>query len=167
MTERTSKLTATPADLTRPLDVDFSRTLLERADAQVADCFTKLWDPRATECTVCADNEVCGIQFGYRVKGAGAARMLEEGVQPLDSSDLATLPLAEVYREVWALATERAFTSADFVSYLQQRAKTDDRVALIEWIKRFIAHYRPVFKIAAGIVVVDTVNHTIYDVDNE
>lgn len=98
---------------------------------ETTDCFGH-WDLRDKSCSVCADNEVCGIVTAERLQKK--AKEMEKIEKYLDVSELDVLDKEVI--KVWLAIKER--TVDELVDKVMAESKNYDETAVIEWIKRFI-----------------------------
>ena len=112
-------------DLTKPLD-------MKEFNVTPVDCFGSLWDITSKQCAVCSDNEICGIVTGNAVRAK--ARELDKVKQYLDLSEIDCINEDGV--KIWLSMKSR--TVPEFVAKIHKEGKTQDEVAVVEWIKRFV-----------------------------
>lgn len=129
----------TKADLTKPLDI-------KAVSVDDGTCFGKEWDMADRECQYCADNEVCGILFSKQLKNQ-VAKVEAENPKFLDYSDFDSLDEDVVESKVNGMTTQELF------DFIKTNAATEDDVAVVEWIKRFVKSRENV-SIKNGIVCV-------------
>jgi len=115
-------------DLTKPLNKD---DIMEKAKG----CFGYLWDLRTSECSKCADRDVCGILFNDNVIKPTTDELEEKsGSRYLDLTDFKNVTPEKIFSFVQSGETP----VQDLVSHVGALAQTSDRMAIIEFIKRFI-----------------------------
>lgn len=82
------------------------------------------------DCQYCADNTVCGIIFNNEVKSKVVK--IEETTLFLDKTDFSLIDKNKLLKKI------NNMKSADLVEYIKTTAKTQDDVAVVEWIKRLV-----------------------------
>lgn len=98
-------------------------------------CFGYLWDLRTSECSKCADRDVCGIVFNDKVvKPQTEAIQEDQGALFLDLTDFKNVTEKRVFSFVKSGETK----VSDLLSHVMALAHTSDRKAGVEFLKRFI-----------------------------
>jgi len=98
-------------------------------------CFGMLWDLRTSECSKCADRDVCGILFNDNVVKPTTEKIQEEsGSIFLDLTDFEEVTPEKIIKYVVSGET----TTQDLIAHVGALAQTSDRKAAIEFLKRFI-----------------------------
>ncbi len=121
-----------------PIDHDTETIILQKADQDPEDCFTKQWSPAATLCSLCADNELCSILLRRRNKKK-EKQVPKNTANFLDESDLrgvkdeTLLSLLQKYKDVYL---------EDLIVTVGKLAKLDDEVALRRWVERFLKRHK-------------------------
>lgn len=138
---RTARTNKMKVDLSKPIDV----SILPETDDS---CFGKEWDVGQKDCEYCSDNEVCGVLFSHRLK-SNVEQIETEHTTFLDKSDFTGLNEEDILSRI------NGITSEEFFSLVKSLANTEDDIAVIEWIKRFIKSKRNI-SIKDKIVHVET-----------
>ena len=124
MASRVPKQDTTKVDLTKPVTV---------APAEDG-CFGREWDMRTNECSVCADNLVCGIVFSENGLKDKVREIEEKNGGFLDEIDFGLVDEEEVVKWIKSGKT----TTKELIAHVAKAAKCRDNVAVVEWIKRFV-----------------------------
>lgn len=99
------------------------------------DCLGFLWDLRDLECAKCAERDICGILFNENVVKPNVAHVQEkQGAIFLDLTDFEGVD----EKQLIAWVNSGVTTSKDLITYVMAKARTSDRIAAVEWIKRFV-----------------------------
>lgn len=144
--ERENKTTRTEIGIEPLTDKAKKKIMVNRPED---DCFSQMWDMSTRACQICADNEVCGILYADVVKAK--VQVFESTHSPtLDKADLSLI----CEEEVMQLITSKSgsLTATELVDYLKKKARLDDDIAIVEWIKRFREHTGKAFSIREGVV---------------
>jgi hypothetical protein len=101
-----------------------------------SDCFGREYSPHASECAMCADNELCAILWAENIKGKKAIFEAEHGPL-LDSVDFAGVDMARIERLAKKYEEEKApMTFEELQKLIQEQANTKDVESIIQFIKR-------------------------------
>ena len=111
-------------DLTIPLD---------KSKVKGSGCFGKMFDITSPECPKCADREVCHIIFKDLVDSKAKKLKADGNKYYLDETDFTIDTNSMVAR-----CKSGKTTTKELIQWVHTLAKTDDRKAVIEWIKRWI-----------------------------
>jgi hypothetical protein len=117
----------TEVDLLKPID---PKTL------EAIDCFGLEFDSHSSECSSCADSELCLIKWSEDVKGKKIAFEIQNG--PLmDQVDFASVDMARIERLAKKYQDEgQPMTFQELQDVIAGQANTKDNEAVIEFIKR-------------------------------
>lgn len=118
-------------DFTVPID---TTEIMKKATG----CFGLLWDLRTSECSKCADRDVCGILFNDNVvKPTTEAIQEEQGSIFLDLTDFKNVTEQKILSFVKSGETK----VSDLLAHVMALACTSDRKAGVEFLKRFITSH--------------------------
>jgi uncharacterized Fe-S cluster-containing radical SAM superfamily enzyme len=100
------------------------------------DCFGIEWDARSSECSICADETLCSIVWGEKVKDKKLTFEIEHG--PLmDVVDFQSVDMTKVERLAKKYQDEgQPMTFQELQDVIAQQANTKDNEAVIQFIKR-------------------------------
>lgn len=131
-------------DLTRPVNAD--KVMSKDVELYGDSCFGKEWSPEEKACSVCHDQEMCGLVFHNNQRKTVAAW---EAVNPptLDKHNLDTFDKQEMLE--WVKKAPRSFK--DFVEYVYDRANIADKTTVVYWCKSYILD-SPVLTASKGMV---------------
>lgn len=119
-------------------EVDFTipiKPSLIMSKVSEEDCLGQLWDLRNSECSRCAERDICGILFNEnKVKPSVAQVQEKQGAIFLDLTDFEAVDIKDMLH--WVKSGET--TTKELIAYVMGKAKTSDRVAAIAWLKRTI-----------------------------
>lgn len=120
----------------RSVEVDFTVPInIPDIMKTAKGCFGYLWDLRTSECSKCADRDVCGIVFNDNVvKPTTQLIQEEQGAIFLDLTDFKAVKPEKVLSFVKSGETK----VSDLLAHVMATAHTSDRVAGVEFLKRFI-----------------------------
>lgn len=118
------------------IEVDFLVPIDKEKIKSMADvdCFGKLYDITTKECNRCTLRDVCCIVFQDAVDLKATEIEDKLGSKFLDTSDITVLTDAVMYEYIHSGKT----TVSELVSFCSKKANTDDKVAVTEFLKRFI-----------------------------
>lgn len=129
-TPKSSKIKG--VDVTKPLDIEkFEADYFIEED----DCFGKEWDMSTPECAMCHDNEVCGILTAARLKKKVA--QIEKKTTFLDKTYFSDKLEQQLDT---ALKGQGKLPLQDVYDVIHEKARTVDKVAVREWVKRFASN---------------------------
>lgn len=135
---REKKNTKTEVDLSKPLNLD-DFTLNE------SDCFGNEWKPDSTECSLCADIEVCGTLYrNLHIKKKIQKVKENQGINFLDEVNFKRVPWERLYNEI--KSDPGKLTTEQIYNWVKQRSKSDDHESIIQNIKNFKMEYKVTFK---------------------
>lgn len=115
-------------DLRKPISDEIMSSTKE------GDCFGKQWDVVSSACAECGDKDVCGIVYRQKVDAKAKKVEKKTGSKFLDRTDFENIKKESLI--AWLKSGET--TSKELIAEVSKLAECDDRVAVIEWIKRFI-----------------------------
>lgn len=114
----------------------------EEIMSTASGCFGKLWDLRTSECSKCADRDVCGILFNDNVVKPRTQEIQEEqGAIFLDLTDFKKVTDEKIFNFIESGVT----TVQALVAHVGALACTSERVATVEFLKRFIKSNDKIF----------------------
>ena len=131
---RERKTDRTKVDLTKPVEI---------TGMSDDNCFGKEWDMGTNDCSVCADNILCGIIFSETALKNKAAKMQEKYGVFLDQSDWDKVDderdiiqwvksgkttTKELIAHIGKIANINVEDTETIVSYLTRFIKSDDRI---------------------------------------
>lgn len=114
----------------KTVEADLSKPLT--GIAPDGTCFGKEWDMKDKDCQYCADNEICGILFATNVVKAKVKEVESKNPIFLDQTDFSLIDKKLLIQQINGL------TTSEFVAIVKKQARTEDDVAAVEWIKRFV-----------------------------
>lgn len=121
---------------TQPHKQDFTAPI-DPAQFKVVDgdCLGKEWDMRSKECPVCAMCDICSILFQSQVRKK-IQQVEAQHATFLDKTDFAAIDQQQLRARIEAANGQ--MNVGDLVEEVHATAQTDDEVAVVEWIKRFL-----------------------------
>jgi len=100
------------------------------------DCFGKEFEPRSSECSVCADDAICQILWSETVKSKVKNFEAEHG-PTLDMTDFQGVDMARIEKLAKKYQEEgEPMTFEELQKIIQEQARTKDVEAIIQFIKR-------------------------------
>jgi len=103
---------------------------------EATDCFGIEFESRASECSICADAELCQIKWAEDVKGKKLTFEVMNGPL-LDCSDLQGVNMAKIERLALKYQSEgEPMTFQELQDVIASQANTKDNEAVIQFIKR-------------------------------
>lgn len=105
-----------------------------KTDYAEAGCFGKEWDIGTTECSNCADKDICGIIFSDLVNAKAKKIEKENGTKFLDVQDFDALTTSILFEFIASGVT----TVKELVAFCMEKANTSDKVAVVNWLKRWL-----------------------------
>ena len=118
----------TEVDLLVPVTAPVSDT--------ASDCFGLEFDSHASECSQCADSELCMIKWSEDVKGKKLTFEIEHG-SLLDSVDFKAVDMIRVERLAKKYQDEGSpLTFDELLKLIAQQANTKDEESVIQFLKR-------------------------------
>jgi len=132
-------------DFTKP----FSRNDIMKQDLQVSGetCFGWEWDLRTKECSMCHDNEMCGLIFDARQKKLEAK--LDKNSPRLDAIDFDGIDRANLFS--WLKVEQR--TTKELLDKVTEMSNCPEPDTVREWVKSYIIG-NPKLYTAGGIVLI-------------
>lgn len=125
----------TEVDLKIPLN-------MSKIDIKDSDCFGKEWDISSKECPQCADKDICSILFRHELEKNAEQIKSELGLNHfLDETDFKNLTHSKLKDFIVSGKT----TVAELKDFVAKEAKTDDDVAVVNYIKNFIKSTKEVY----------------------
>ena len=119
----------TEVDLLIPVDPKILTT-------NTGDCFGVEFESRSSECSQCADSELCMIKWSEDVKGKKLAFETEHGPL-LDATDFPNVDMAKIERLAKKYQSEgEPMTFRELQDVIASQANTKDNEAVIQFIKR-------------------------------
>lgn len=118
------------------IEVDFLVPIDKEKIKSMADvdCFGKLYDITTKECNRCTLRDVCCIVFQDAVDLKAKEIEKNIGSKFLDTSDMSVLTKELIFSFINSGKT----TVSELFKFCSDSANTDDKVAITEFIKRFI-----------------------------
>jgi hypothetical protein len=120
----------TEVDLLKPVDPKALEAI---------DCFGTEFESRSSECSQCADSELCMIKWSESVKDKKLTFEVMNG--PLmDATDFPNVDMAKIERLAFKYQLENApMTFQELQDVIATQANTKDNEAVIQYIKRNLA----------------------------
>lgn len=121
-------------DFTKPIDI---KQLMSKS----VDCFGRAWNITTSECSQCADKDICGIVFRATVDSEAKKLEKDNGVKFLDRTEFRDIDGDSV--EEWIVSGET--TVKDLLNHVAELAETDETGAVVHWIKQFVKGRKSVY----------------------
>jgi len=104
-------------------------------DSPEGDCFGKEYSSHDKDCSLCADIETCAIKYQEFLQKK--KNQFEKEAYPLDMSDFegVSMKKIEILIKKYQDSGQPA-SMAEFIELIASLAKTQDTLAVTEWIKR-------------------------------
>jgi hypothetical protein len=129
-------------DMTKPLPID---RLMQEADNSM-DCYTKLWKPDDSMCSLCAALEMCGILFHARQSKLVKEREKERGY--LDMHLFDTIE----YEDVLAWLRKKPRTEAKLLEAITKLSNCSDEETVRFWCRSFLKQHKAQLIIKDGTI---------------
>ena len=117
-------------------------------------CFGVEWDMTTNECSLCADNIVCGIVYGQTTLKNNVQKVVAEKGHFLDETDFDGITKEQIttfIAEKNFMLAEPVLTTAALIQYVEELSKCNDRVAVVNWLQNFVSDNKEIV-IKKGIV---------------
>lgn len=119
----------TEVNLLKPVSKDILPT-------EQTDCFGVEFEGRASECSICADSELCMIIFSEKVKDKKLTFEIANGPL-LDQSDLQGVDMVRIEKLARKYESEgEPMTFQELQDLIKSQGNTKDDEAVIQFIKR-------------------------------
>lgn len=121
------------------LDKETTEKILSKYDEE-EDCFSKEWDPKASECSMCSAEGVCGVLFSARTKKKVKKYEDKETTTPLDLTDFSKVPSEKLVTMAKQFEESGEYMEVqELFDFVSQVSKCDDQEAIISWIKNWVS----------------------------
>jgi hypothetical protein len=124
-----------PVDLLKPVDIKY----LQSKRSLMGECYGTEFDIFDKSCSICHDNATCGILYkdflAKKIKEKGVNNTYLDTVDFTDVNNMAE-KIAETIRE--SEKSKKPMRVDALYKFISKKAKIVDKVAIIEWIRRFI-----------------------------
>lgn len=118
-----------------PVEEQNAIALIEKADKDSKDCFTKEWLPSSTSCSQCADNVLCSILVKYR----RTQRQKDTSKVYLDEVSYENIPVKRLVKLIKnAYNDDTPYYLVDIEEVIKEYLKTDDPKIVTACSKRFV-----------------------------
>lgn len=117
-------------------DIDFLTPLNKEKYREMADvdCFGKMYDITTKECNRCTLRDVCCVIFQDAVDLKGKEIEKKTGSKFLNTSNMEALTDKALFKFIKSGET----TTKDLIEFCKETANTDDKVAVVNFLKRWI-----------------------------
>jgi len=106
------------------------------------DCFGEEYDPRNADCSVCADEALCGLLYSSRIKKKIKETEKENGPY-LDQTDFASVDWKKIEEKAKEYEDSgEPMTFQELTEAISVLARTKDQIAVAEFIKRSLPETR-------------------------
>lgn len=136
-------------DLKRPLSKETKKDIATQ-ESTADSCFGTEWDAAANECGICADNELCCIFHRSVVDKRAKEIEKKSGALYLDRTDFEKVDKDKLLFQMDLKSG--VMTASELLDTIMLQAETSDRVAAVEWLKRWKVETGNKFTTKEGIV---------------
>ena len=125
----------TEVDLTKPVS---------NLQVQDDDCFGKEWNPHNRDCSICADNELCGIKYQEVLKKK--KQSYEKQHTPLDMANFDLVNMEKIVSIIKKYQEDEPLYFDELEELVGKAAKSKHKIAIREFIKLNIPKYNIIVK---------------------
>lgn len=126
----------TEVDLTKPVS---------NLKVTEGDCFGQEWNPQSKDCSICADNEICGIKYQEIIKTKKTSYEKKQSY-PLDMTDFKNVNMDKIVNIIAKYQDDEPLEYEEVEELIMKAAKTKDKIAVREFIKRNTPTYNITIK---------------------